>query len=72
MAEILRISNTYTQIVYQPASNDILLLRKMVSFIHENYKNTVTLNDYNKKVVNRLISDLIKLQLEDDFKKKIN
>lgn len=40
MAEILRISNTYTQIDYQPASNDILLLRKMVSFIHENYKNT--------------------------------
>lgn len=45
MAKILRISNTYTQIDYQPASNDILLLRKMVSFIHENYKNTVTLND---------------------------
>ncbi|CDB32059.1 dNA-binding helix-turn-helix protein [Clostridium sp. CAG:575] len=35
----------------------------------ENYSQ---LNDYNKKVVNRLISDLIKLQLEDDFKKKIN
>ena len=35
----------------------------------ENYSQ---LNDYNKKVVKRLISDLIKLQLEDDFKKKIN
>ena len=35
----------------------------------ENYSQ---LNDYNKKVVIRLISDLIKLQLEDDFKKKIN
>ena len=35
----------------------------------ENYSQ---LNDYNKKVVNRLINDLIKLQLEDDFKKKIN
>ena len=34
----------------------------------ENYSQ---LNDYNKKVVNRLISDLIKLQLEDDFKKKL-
>ena len=34
----------------------------------ENYSQ---LNDYNKKVVNRLISDLIKLQLEDDFKNKL-
>ena len=32
----------------------------------ENYSQ---LNDYNKKVVNRLISDLIKLQLEDDSSK---
>lgn len=35
----------------------------------ENYSQ---LNDYNKKVVNRLISDLLKLQLEEDFKNKAN
>lgn len=28
------------------------------------------LNNYNKKVINRLTSDLIKLQLEEDFKNK--
>lgn len=33
----------------------------------ENYSQ---LNDYNKKVVNRLTSDLIKLQLEESFKKQ--
>ncbi len=33
----------------------------------ENYSQ---LNDYNKKVVNRLTSDLIKLQLEENFKKQ--
>ena len=27
------------------------------------------LNDYNKKVISRLANDLIKLQLEEDFKK---
>lgn len=35
----------------------------------ENYSQ---LNDYNKKVVNRLISDLLKLQLEENFKNKAN
>lgn len=35
----------------------------------ENYSQ---LNDYNKKVVNRLTSDLIKLQLEENFKKQAN
>lgn len=33
----------------------------------ENYSQ---LNEYNKKVVNRLTSDLIKLQLEENFKNK--
>lgn len=33
----------------------------------ENYSQ---LNDYNKKVVNRLTNDLIKLQLEENFKKQ--
>lgn len=35
----------------------------------ENYSQ---LNDYNKKVVNRLTNDLIKLQLEESFKKEAN
>ena len=35
----------------------------------ENYSQ---LNDYNRKVVNRLTSDLIKLQLEESFKKQAN
>ena len=33
----------------------------------ENYSQ---LNDYNKKVVNRLTSDLLKLQIEEDIKNK--
>ena len=33
----------------------------------ENYSQ---LNEYNRKVVNRLTSDLIKLQLEENFKKQ--
>lgn len=28
------------------------------------------LNDYNKKVLSRLANDLVKLQLEDSFKKR--
>ena len=35
----------------------------------ENYSK---LNDYNKKIVNRLTNDLIKLQLEENFKKQPN
>lgn len=34
----------------------------------ENYSQ---LNEYNKKIINRLTNDLIKLQLEEDFKKQI-
>jgi hypothetical protein len=30
------------------------------------------LNEYNKKVINRLTNDLIKLQLEDNFKQTGN
>ena len=33
----------------------------------ENYSQ---LNEYNKKVINRLTNALIKLQIEEDFKKK--
>ena len=33
----------------------------------ENYSQ---LNDYNRKVINRLTNDLIKLQLEENFKKQ--
>ena len=44
----------------------------ILEFDNKLIENYSQLNDYNKKVVNRLISDLIKLQLEDDFKKKIN
>jgi transcriptional regulator with XRE-family HTH domain len=32
-------------------------------------ENYCQLNEYNKKVINRFTSDLIKLQLEEDFKK---
>lgn len=35
----------------------------------ENYSQ---LNEYNKKVVNRLTNDLVKLQLEENFKKQVN
>ena len=33
-------------------------------------ENYYQLNDYNKKIINRLTSDLIKLQLEESFKKQ--
>ena len=33
-------------------------------------ENYYQLNEYNKKVINRLTTDLIKLQLEEDFKSK--
>ncbi len=36
------------------------------------WENYSQLNEYNKKVVNRLTSDLIKLQLEENFKKQSN
>ena len=51
------------------SANSTEAIPEFDSKLIENYSQ---LNDYNKKVVNRLISDLIKLQLEDDFKKKIN
>lgn len=35
----------------------------------ENYSQ---LNEYNKKVVSRLTNDLVKLQLEENFKKQLN
>ena len=34
-------------------------------------KNYSQLNDYNKKVINRLTTDLMKLQIEENLKKKI-
>ena len=43
------------------------------NFIDNNFlKNYSQLNAYNKKVINRLTSDLIKLQLEESFKNKAN
>lgn len=33
-------------------------------------ENYLQLNDYNKKIINRLTNDLIKLQLEENFKQK--
>lgn len=42
-----------------------------VDFIDNKFlENYCQLNEYNKKVINRLTSDLIKLQLEDDFRKQ--
>ncbi len=35
-------------------------------------ENYAKLNEYNKKVINNLKSDLIKLQIEEDFGKKFN
>ncbi len=35
-------------------------------------ENYAKLNDYNKKVVNNLTNDLIKLQIDEDFGKKFN
>lgn len=35
-------------------------------------ENYAKLNEYNKKVINNLTSDLIKLQIEEDFGKKFN
>lgn len=34
----------------------------------ENYSQ---LNEYNKKIINRLTTDLIKIQIEEDFKNKL-
>lgn len=34
-------------------------------------ENYYQLNEYNKKVINRLASDLIKLQIEEDFKDSV-
>ena len=55
--------------------NDLILSNSsdpIPEFDSKLLENYCQLNDYNKKVVNRLICDLIKLQLEDDFKKKVN
>ncbi len=41
------------------------------NFIDNNFfKNYFQLNEYNKKVINRLTNDLIKLQLEEGFKRQ--
>lgn len=41
------------------------------SFMDNNFlKNYFQLNEYNKKVINRLTCDLIKLQSEENFKKQ--
>lgn len=44
---------------------------EMIDMIDNKFlENYSQLNDYNKKVVNRLTNDLIKLQLEENFKKQ--
>ena len=46
---------------------------EMIDMIDSKFlENYSQLNEYNKKVVNRLTSDLIKLQLEENFKKQAN
>lgn len=46
--------------------------KELDNFIDNNFlKNYSQLNEYNKKVINRLASDLIKLQLEENFKKQV-
>ena len=34
-------------------------------------ENYYQLNEYNRKIINRLTNDLIKLQLEEDFRKQV-
>lgn len=47
--------------------------KELDNFMDNNFlKNYSQLNEYNKKVINRLASDLIKLQLEENFKKQAN
>lgn len=48
-------------------STDFLFSDFIDSKFLENYSQ---LNDYNRKVINRLTNDLIKLQLEENFKKQ--
>lgn len=46
---------------------------EMIDMIDNKFlENYSQLNEYNKKVVNRLTNDLIKLQLEENFKKQAN
>jgi len=43
------------------------------NFIDNDFlKNYSQLNDYNKKVINRLATDLVKLQIEESLKNKAN
>lgn len=42
---ILRICKEHDSLISKPMSDDILLLRNMVSYIHKNYKNSICLND---------------------------
>lgn len=48
-------------------SNSSEMLDMIDNKFLENYSQ---LNDYNKKVINRLTNDLIKLQIEENFKKQ--
>lgn len=53
--------------------NDLIETNSMEldNIIDNNFlKNYSQLNEYNKKVINRLTSDLIKLQLEENLKKQ--
>lgn len=51
------------------ASNSSEFINLVDNKFLENYSQ---LNEYNKKVINRLTNDLIKLQLEENLKKHIN
>lgn len=45
---------------------------EFINFIDNKFlENYSQLNEYNKKVINRLTNDLIKLQLEENFKKQV-
>lgn len=50
-------------------SNSFEMIDMIDNKFLENYSQ---LNEYNKKVVNRLTNDLVKLQLEENFKKQAN
>lgn len=46
---------------------------ELVNLIDNKFlENYCQLNEYNKKIINRLTNDLIKLQIEEDFKNQDN
>lgn len=46
---------------------------EFISLIDNKFlENYYQLNEYNKKIINRLTNDLIKLQIEEELKKQVN